>query len=69
MEKRLPGVVQVGEALTPALEEAVRGYDTLWKHWDRVRAGEPGAEEAYRRWITGADESDTPRIVRIDALD
>lgn len=54
MQKKLaPGQSVIGDALIGVIEEVCSAYATLDRLWQRVRAGEPGAEEAYDRWIRG----------------
>lgn len=49
----VPALAHVGEGLTKAIETATEAHIKLWELWDRVERGEPGAEEAYDRWIRG----------------
>jgi hypothetical protein len=57
MDKKLaPGQSLVGDALTSVIDDTGTAYQTLGRLWERVRSGEPGAEEAYDRWLCGAEE-------------
>jgi hypothetical protein len=52
-EDAVAPLAHVGEALTRVIEKSGEAYNKLWELWERVERSEPGAEEAYERWICG----------------